>query len=189
MSGKKKDNKHKYFGRTVSGTNTNRPWHKRDPSPGQIGTRPGTNRTCSVWFHSKIAIFCLLACFRPRKKGINIKNFARNPPPRPPLQRGPRPLQILYVWGLLSLQNTGKSPNIKNFGGGGVLGGPKFFMLKFFACFICSLLLPRIVGLAGDLQEKLWGRFRGISGILPEFPPQSLNRIGRNGLCAMNRKW
>ena len=28
------------FGRTVSGTNRNRPWDKWDPSPGQNGTRP-----------------------------------------------------------------------------------------------------------------------------------------------------
>ena len=28
------------FGRTVSGTNRNRPWDKWDPSPEQNGTRP-----------------------------------------------------------------------------------------------------------------------------------------------------
>ena len=42
--------------------------------------------------------------FRSQKKGINIKNFARTP-----LLHPPWPLQILCVWGLLSLQTQEKS--------------------------------------------------------------------------------
>ena len=50
------------------------------------------------------------------RKSINIKNFAGNPPSRPPPLKTP---QILYVWGLLSLQNAGKKPKHKGFRGGG----------------------------------------------------------------------
>ena len=52
--------------------------------------------------------------FQAPRKGINKNSFARNPPPR-----GPLTLQSLYVWGPLSLQNAGKSPNVKNFEGAG----------------------------------------------------------------------
>ena len=38
------------LGGTVSGTNRNHPWDKRDPSPGQTGTRP--------W--DKPAVLCLI---------------------------------------------------------------------------------------------------------------------------------
>ena len=66
------------------------------------------------------------------KKGINIKNLAE-PPPLP----RPHPQEILYVWGLFSLQNTGKGIH-KELRGGRVLGAPKFFMLNFFACFFVA---------------------------------------------------
>ena len=66
------------------------------------------------------------------KTHINIKNLGRTPPPTPPPQ-APLTLQILYAWGLFSLQNTGKGLH-EEFRGG-VLGAPKFFTLNFFACF------------------------------------------------------
>ena len=50
MSGKKKPININILGGTVFGTNRNRPWDKRDPSPGQIGNRP--------W--DKPAFFCLI---------------------------------------------------------------------------------------------------------------------------------
>ena len=69
------------------------------------------------------------------KKGINIKNLGRNPHPRPPPPKGPLTPQSLYVWGLFSLQNTGKRPTLR-ISKGGLLGAPTFFMLNFFACLI-----------------------------------------------------
>ena len=51
------------------------------------------------------------------RKGINIKNLGRNPPSQTP-PKGPLTLQILYAWGLFSLQNTGKSRH-KEFRAGG----------------------------------------------------------------------
>ena len=49
-------------------------------------------------------------CQEPNK-GINIKNLGRNPPSQtPPPQRNPWPPQILYVWGVFSLQNKGERP-------------------------------------------------------------------------------
>ena len=80
---------------TVSRTNRNRPWHKRDLSPGQIGTRPWDKPAfflldskvkalfCPVWpwdgwgfvpgtivpqgpSKKCLRVFCLLVFFRPQ---------------------------------------------------------------------------------------------------------------------------
>ena len=47
------------------------------------------------------------------------------------------------------------------------------------------LQMPWIIGLGGsqkysqgEFQETLWERFRGLSGIFPEFLPESPSRIG-----------
>ena len=48
--------------------------------------------------------------FWNQRKGINKKNLGRNPPSQIPPPKGPLTPQILYVWGLFSLQNTGKRP-------------------------------------------------------------------------------
>ena len=70
------------------------------------------------------------------KKGINIKSFARNPPPRTPPPRGP---SKFFMFGASFPFKTQEKPKHKAFRRGGVLGAPKFFMLKFFVCFICAL--------------------------------------------------
>ena len=76
--------------------------------------------------------------YQAPKKGISIKNFARNPPPRPPSKGALDPMQILYVWGLRALENTGKSPSIKNFGGGG-LRVPKILYAEILCVFYLLL--------------------------------------------------
>ena len=72
------------------------------------------------------------------KKGINIKNFARNSPldPSPP-KRDPDPVNSLCL-GAPFPSKYRKKPKHKEFFWG-VLGGPKFFMLKFFMCFYLRL--------------------------------------------------
>ena len=71
-------------------------------------------------------------------KGHRHKECRRRPPPRPPRLRDPL---ILYVWGLLSLQNTGESPNMKNSGGMG-LRGPKLLYAENSSC---ALFTPYIL--------------------------------------------
>ena len=79
--------------------------------------------------------YCSVRVLQAPKKGININNFARNPPPRPPpLQGTPDPVNSL-CWGPPWPSNAGESPKHKQLFGGGVLGGPKFFMLKLFMYF------------------------------------------------------
>ena len=45
-----------------------------------------------------------------REKSVKELRQKRSPEPPPP-SKGPLTPQILYVWGLLSLQITGKRPN------------------------------------------------------------------------------
>ena len=84
----KKTKKPKLLGGTVSGTNRNLLWDKRDPFLGQTGT-PGTTRPFPVQFHSKIAILSrLLRLTFPRAKlrrqmfmtraEVWAKNWAKN---------------------------------------------------------------------------------------------------------------
>ena len=88
-----------------------------------------------------------------KKKGHKHKDFGQKPPvPDPP--KGPLTLQILYVWGLFSLQNTGKRRLHKEFRGAGVLGARKFSMLNFFACFFAPGVLVMISGTSLVFSRK-----------------------------------
>ena len=71
-------------------------------------------------------------------------NFARTSPSQTPPIKGPLTPQVLYVWSLFSLQNTGRRPNIKNCD-----GAQKFFMLNIFTCFIS--------GTKNQPKEKVFG--------------------------------
>ena len=95
---------------------------------------------------------------RNQKRDINIKNLGRNPPPSqtPPPKR-PLTWQILYVWGLFSLQNTGKRPTSRISRGRGGLGGPKIL----YAEFLRVLFLHLILGPEGPKSEKPVAR-RGV---------------------------
>ena len=76
-----------------------------------------------------------LGSIQAPKKGINIEKFDRNPPPKtPPPSNGPLTPQMLFIWGLFP-SKCRKYAKRKAFRG---LGAPKFFMLKFFACFRCT---------------------------------------------------
>ena len=68
---------------------------------------------------------------RNPEKGINIKNFARNPPPTP---KGPLTPQILY-------QEKGLHEEFR----GGGLGGPKTLHAEFLRVFFFPYLLPKLI--------------------------------------------
>ena len=78
------------------------------------------------------------------KKGINIilpETPLLDPPPRPP--RDSRPRNYLCL-GPPFPSKFRKRPKHKEFRKGGVLGGPKFFMLKFFVCVLLCALQARL---------------------------------------------
>ena len=143
--------KRKCFGRDIPGTSRThtpgypraQPWMSRQrllrkvPSsfvldrswPGCPAIWVGTSRDEKNFMQENFG----LTFFVSREKGINIKNFARNPRPRPPSpSKG-------------SLQNTGKGPNIKNFfwGGGGGLRGPKILYAEILYVFDLRLRFLR----------------------------------------------
>ena len=119
------------------------------PSPGvapRIVSSHGLGRGCSFESCSKnSAEFRELLrewpLIQAPKKGINIKNFNRNPPARPSPPKGaPDPCKF-FMFGASFPWKHRKKPEHKEFRRGEVLGGPKFFMLKFCVCSVCSLLM------------------------------------------------
>ena len=124
--------------------------------------------------------------FQAPKKGINIKNFTRNSPPRSTLQGTPDPVNSLCLGPPFSSKYRGE-PKHKDFFGGGSWGAQKTFMLKFFVC----LFAPDYCALWGFwcLNMANWVRYpvspwracevevryppphkRGISAILARYP-------------------
>ena len=72
------------------------------------------------------------------KKEHKHKEFGQNPPlPDPPPPQGTPTPQILYVGASFPFRIQEKGLH-KEFCRGGVLGALKFFMLDFFACFLCT---------------------------------------------------
>ena len=81
--------------------------------------------------------------FQAPKKGIITKDFAENPPPKPPpLPKPLTPVNSLCL-GPPFYSKHRRKPKHEEFRGGGGFGDPKFFMLKFFVCSICTLFLKK----------------------------------------------
>ena len=72
---------------------------------------------------------------RPRKKGINIKNFARNPPPRPPPAQGAHDPFKFFMFGASFLSKHREKPKHKEFRRGGGLRGPKILYAEILRVF------------------------------------------------------
>ena len=104
----------------------------------------------------------------PPKKGINIKKFARFPPPLyPPLQGTRDPANSLCLGGGCPSKHR-KKPKHKEFFGGGFLGGPKFSTLTFF---------------------KRQGKPQKQKDFIPTEPRKSLEKKGGNAQKTKNKEF
>ena len=93
---------------------------ERGSQPAAKGSKGGHQQQQAVrpykagltrFFPLAVALNAIALFIQEPKKGINIKNLGRTPPPKPPPPpKEPLIPQILYVWGLFALQNTGKRP-------------------------------------------------------------------------------
>ena len=79
--------------------------------------------------------------YQAPKKGINIKNFARNAPPRPPLQGAPDPCKF-FMFGAFFPFKTQEKPKHKEFGGGGG-GASKILYAEILRVFFRALKVSR----------------------------------------------